>query len=358
MTVLTRYLMREIIKHFCTVLGLVVVIYLAVDFFEKIDSFLEASVPATKAICFFLFKIPLVVSQMLPISLLLSILVTFGLMSKRNELIALKSSGVSIFHLFKSVAVLGIVSAGLLLLLSEIVVPVSTARANNIWRQDVKGGATLTIRDNIWIKGNHAFYKISQYDPDRQVMYGFTAYYLDDRFLFSRRLDAKRAAFEGDRWVLQDLLVQEFDPETGVPEVSFFNQRAMAIELQPDDLMQVTKKTEEMNANDLRAAIRKIEAEGDDATRYRVDLQHKIAFPVVCVVMCLIGTAVAVRGKLKEGLPIIVAYGIVIAFLYYTVLSFFISIGYGGVLPPVVAAWTAHAIFLCMGAVALISAQS
>jgi len=357
MTILTKYLIREIIKHFCIVLGVVITIYLAVDFFEKIDNFLEAGVPATKAFWYFLFKIPLVITHVLPISLLLSILVTFGLMRKQNELIALKSGGVSIFRLFKSVAALGILSTGLLLLLSEMVVPAAMTRSNHIWRQDVRGGATLTTRENIWIKGDRSFYKIDQYDPGSRVIYGLTAYYLDDRFLFSRRLDAKRGVFEEGRWVLQGLLAQEFDPITGVPEVSFHNQKVMSIELQPDDLMQVAKKAEEMSYQDLRAVIRKIEAEGYDATRYRVDLQYKITFPMVCLVLCLIGTAVAVRSKLKGGLPVIVSYGIAIAFLYYIVLSFCISIGYGGILPPVLAAWAAHIIFLCAGGLALISAQ-
>lgn len=356
MTILTRYLTREIIKHFCVVLGVVITIYLAIDFLEKMDSFLEAGVPATRTFWFFLFRIPLVVSQMFPISLLLSILITFGLMSKHNELIALKSCGLSIFHLFIPVAVLGILSAVLLLLLTEMVVPTAMARANRIWLQDVKGGAAIT--GNKWMKGDHSFFKINQYDPGEQVLYGLTAYYLDDQFRLSRRMDAKRGEFEDGRWVLQDLLAQEFNPETGEPKVSFYSRKTVNIELQPEELLQITPETEEMSYKDLRAFIRKIEAEGDDATRYRVDLNYKIAFPVVCLVMCLIGTAVAARDKLKEGLPVIVSYGIGIAFLYFIVLSFCVSIGYGGMLPPVVAAWAGHIIFLCAGGWALIGAQS
>jgi len=355
MTILTRYLIRENVRHFCIIMGAVIVIWLAVDFSENIDSFLKAGVPATLAFWYFLFKIPLIVGYMLPVSLLLAILITFGLMSKRNELIALKSSGVSIFLLFKPVAALGVLSAMLLFFLSEMIVPTAMTHANRIL-QDVKGKSA--IAENIWIKGDHSFFKIGQYDSEGQVMYGFTAYYLDDAFQYRKRLDAKRGVFEEDRWAFQDLMVQEFDPETGVSEVSFHGEQTVDIELKPDDLKQVAKEPEEMSCKTLRDIIRKIEAEGYSATRYRVDLQDKMAFPVVCLVMCLIGTAVAVRGKLKEGLPVIVSYGIGIAFLYFIVRSFCVSIGYGGILPPVVAAWAAHGIFLCIGAVALLNAQS
>jgi lipopolysaccharide export system permease protein len=358
MTVLTRYLVREIIRHLCIVLGLVIVIYLAVDFFEKFDNFLEAGVPATRAFLYFLFKIPLIVSYMCPISLLLAVLITFGLMSKRNELIALKSSGVSIFHLFKPVAALGILGTLFLCLLSEVVVPASMPHANHIWLQDVKGGGALKTRENIWIKGDRSFFKADQYDPEGQVIFGLTVYDFDEQFRLTRRLDAKLGEYKsGSQWVLQDLMTQEFDPATGLPEVVSSNRETVDIELAPDNLEQVSKETEEMSSKAIQAVIGKIEAEGYDATRYRVDLQYKMAFPVVCLIMCLIGTAIAVRSKLKEGLPLIVSYGIGIAFLYYIVLSFCVSIGYGGVIPPVAAAWSAHIIFLCAGAFLLMNSE-
>lgn len=359
MTILTKYLIREIIRHLCIILGVVVITFLAVTFFERIDNFLKADVPAILAFWYFLFKIPLIVGYMLPVSLLLAILITFGLMSKRNELIALKSSGVSIFHLFKPVAALGILSAVLLFFLSEMIVPATTTRANRIWLQDVKeSGAALSGR-TIWKDGdNHSFFKINHYDAEKEVMHGFTAYYLDKAFQYRKRLDAKRGSFEDGRWVLEDLVEQKFDSATGVPVVSSYSRKVVNIELTPDGLKQAAKKTEEMSIKDLQAIIQKYEAEGYDATRYRVALQDKIAFPVVCLVLCLIGMAIAVRRKLKEGLPVIVSYGIGIAFLYYIVMSTCVSLGNGGMLPPVVAAWAAHAIFLCAGGVALINAQS
>jgi lipopolysaccharide export system permease protein len=358
MYILTKYIFREIIRHFCTILGLVIIIYLAVDFFERIDNFLKAGVPVTRAFWFFLFKTPLIITQMLPISLLLAILVTFGIMSKRNELVALKSSGVSIFHLFKSVAVLGILGSALLFFLSEIVVPTTMPRANRIWLQDVKKKGGLAIQENKWIPGENAFFKIGQYNPSDRVVYEFTAYYLDDQFGLERRLDAERGEFVAEnRWEFQNLLVQEFDPKTDVPDVVFYDRQTEEIKLQPEDLSQIAPKTDQMSCKALRAYIEKTEAAGDYATEYRVDLHYKMAFPVACLIMCLIGTGVAVRRKLKAGLPVIVASGIGIAFLYYVVLSFCAALGNGGILPPWAAGWAAHFIFLCVGGVTLINAE-
>ena len=358
MSILTRYLAREIIKHCCIVLAVVVTIYLAVDFFEKIDDFLEAGIPVASALWYFLFKIPFVVAQVLPIGLLLAILITFGIMSKRNELIALKSSGISIFRLFKPVATLGILSALLLFCLSELVVPATMARANRIWLRDVKKVSALATQEkNIWIKGDCAIFNITQYDPVNQVMYGFSAHYVDDTFRLIKRLDAEQGHYINNQWVLENLLSQELNPATGEPDVSFHDRESLAIELLPDDLKQVAKTSDEMSFRALRALIQKVEAEGYDATRYRVDLNHKISFPVVCLIMCFIGTGIAVRGRLKEGLPVIIAYGMAIAFLYWIVSSFCVSLGYGEILPPIVAAWAANLLFLCGGGLLLINAE-
>ena len=118
MYLIEKYVTKEILKYFCILLATVVSIYLAVDFFEKIDNFMEASLPFSKIIRFFYLKIPSIVAQFAPVGILLAILVVFGLMNKNNEIIALKSSGVSIYYLLKPVVSIGLFLSILIFLLS------------------------------------------------------------------------------------------------------------------------------------------------------------------------------------------------------------------------------------------------
>ena len=99
MSIIYNYLNREIFKNFGIIVVVVVGIYVAVDFFEKIDDFMEAALPFSRAVTFFIYNIPFVVAQILPVGLFLSILIVFCLMSKSNEIIALRSSGISIYYL-------------------------------------------------------------------------------------------------------------------------------------------------------------------------------------------------------------------------------------------------------------------
>ncbi len=358
MQIIYKYLIREIIKYFAVIMTMVVGIYFIVDFFEKIDNFMNAGAPLTSALKFFAYNLPFIIGQVLPVAILLSILLTFGLMSRHNEIIALRSSGVSSFLLFKPLAGIGIVGALLLFLLSEIIIPISTGKANRIYLTAVNKVAALSDRSkNLWIKGDHAIYHINYYDPANRFLFGLSAHFFDEQFRLIKRIEAKSGQFEENGWILSGLMLIQIDTATGEANVSYSDQQTIDLALAPEDLRRVAKSSKEMGFGELLAFIQKIEAEGYDANQYRVDLHAKIAFPVACVIMCLLGTGIAVRGKLREGIPVIIAYGISIAFIYWVAFSFFISLGYGDMLPPIVAAWAANIIFLCLGGIALIKSN-
>ncbi|MDM8538993.1 LptF/LptG family permease, partial [Desulfobacterales bacterium HSG17] len=99
------------------------------------------------------------------------------------------------------------------------------------------------------------------------------------------------------------------------------------------------------------------ESEGYDATLYKVDLHAKAAFPFICIILSIVGISIASRRIIKDGLPAGIAYGIGIAFLYWIFYSFCISLGYGGMLPPVAAAWVANLVFSCFAVYLLLNAE-
>lgn len=356
--ILHRYLIREVFKCLAMILVMVIGIYLAVDFFEKIDNFIEAGVPFSKALLFFACKTPLIVAQVLPVGLLLSILVVFGLMNKHNEIIALKSSGASAYYLLRPMIGLGLIFSFLLFFLSEVIVPLTVGRANRIWRQDVrKESAVLSRGNNIWIKGNRSIVHILHYDRSTRVIYGITLNYFDKDFRLIQRIDAQSGTFRPGGWLLSDVMEQKLTEPHGSYSVQFFARRMEKLQFKPEDLMRVAKGSEEMSFKELHAYIRRVESEGYDATDLRVDLYAKFAFPFVCLILSIVGTGIAVRGKLREGLPVSIVYGLGVAFLYWTFYSFCVSLGRGEMLAPLPAAWAANFVFLCFGALLLVNAE-
>lgn len=358
MYILHKYLLREITKYFGMITLMVVCVYTIVDFFERVDNFMEAGAPLSSTFRYLAYKIPFIIAQILPVGVLLAVLVTVGLMNKKNELVALKSSGIGIYTLFKPIGLIGLLSGLTLFFISEGIVPITMAKANDIYLKEVKKVSAMATRENnIWIKGKRSFTHITHYNRIEHAVFGVTLHQFDDRFRLIRRVDSPKGVFEDGKWVLIDIMEQRIDPVENTLVVRFHARKAEPVDLLPEDLNRVAKKSEEMSFNELRDYIDAIESEGYNAGNYRVDLHAKTALPFVCLIMCMVGSGIAVRASFKDGLSVIIAGGIVIVFLYWVVFSFCISLGYGNVLPPVIAAWLANLLFLCLGGIVLLNAD-
>lgn len=348
MTIVQAYIVRMFFKYFGIVLGMVTVIYLAIDFFGRIDRLLALDLPPSDIIAYFLFKIPLIISQILPAALLLGVLIVFGLMTKNNEIIALKGGGISVLSLTRPMMVIGLILSLILFVFSEAVVPLSNSRVKEIIDPDTGERRMVTSRErNIWIRGDRCITHIAYYHPDESAIYGVIVIYFDDSFAMKRRIDAQRGEFSDNGWILYDIMVQRFDDNEEPHAVSVHERLTVDLNFMPDDLLRVVAESDEMSFGALLDYIRKVEREGYDATRYRVDLHAKIAFPWVCLIMALVGSGIALREKTREGgLAAGFAYGIATAFLYWGSYSFCLSLGYGYLLPPPAAAWAANVLFI------------
>ena len=331
-------------------------IYLVVDIIDEIGELMESGLPFLKAAFVFLAQVPL--TEFIPLCVLLSVTSVFGLMNKNNEIVAYKSGGVSVYALLRPVLRIGLFFTLVFFFLAEVVIPITKSEADRIWRVEVEKQSVVTSRGkNIWIRGDRSILHIAYFNPAELTIHGISLNYFNDEFQLVRRLDADRGTFENGQWVFERVMEQILQPDTDRYRVSFVDRHVENIPFVPEDFNRVTKKSTEMNVKELYDYIAKVESEGYNATSYRVDFQTKTAFPFLCLIMCLLGTGIAVHRSRKDRLAFSIGLGVITAFLYWVLYSFCVSLGYGGGLPPFLAAWTANLIFSAVGIVALISAE-
>ena len=358
MTILYRYVTKEILASFLIVLVAVLSIYVAVDFIEKIDNFMEAGVPATRCVIYLLYKLPFIFVQIAPVGFLLSILIALGLMNKNNEVIALKSCGIGKNRLLKPTMVLGVLFCAGLFLVAEMLVPVFMVNANQIWLQEVRKKNIYASKTNdIWMRAARQIIHIKQYVPEEKRVAGITINTFDENFRLIERVDAVAGVFENGRWQLADVVQQVFETESGDPRIQLRKTITADIDLNPDDLAQAAKQSDEMGLAELGRYIQKVEREGYGATRYRVDYHSKIAAPFVCIFLSVLGAGIALRGNMREGMPVSITYGLGIAFLYWIFNSFCLSLGYAEMMPAVIAAWLANLVFFSFAGFLLLIAN-
>ena len=344
MQIIQRYLILEVLKTFVVVLSVSVGIYLVVDFFEKVDEFLEVGVPVLQALPFFFLRIPFVISQVIPVGVLLAVLIVLGLMTRNNELLALQSGGVSKSYLLAPLQIMGLTFGLFTFCVAEILVPITMAQANEMWRIKTHEQVSTFKQRDIWIKESNAIYHIGYFHPSDQSISDVTLNFFDRNFNLTLRIDAQRGQYQGGEWLLWEC-VEQVRQADGTYDIRYPKRLEGPLKLVPEDLKNVVKQSEEMSLMELSDYIREIEEEGYDPKPYQVDWHAKVAFPAVCLVMTLVGPAIALRNPRQEGIAMGIAYGIAVCFCYWIVHAFCLSLGHSGLLPPVAAAWAANVLF-------------
>jgi lipopolysaccharide export system permease protein len=181
--------------------------------------------------------------------------------------------------------------------------------------------------------------------------------FFDADFRMIRRLDAAEGAYRQGEWVLQDVMEQQRQAEEGAYRVQHHDRLAVTLAVAPEDLKRVVKDADEMSLLELGDYIRTAEAEGYDTTAYRVAWHAKTAFPPICILLSVIAVTVAGRGRRGENLAIVVVTGIGLAFCFWVVNGFSLSLGQAGMLPAVVAAWLPNLMYAFVAVVLLLRAE-
>jgi lipopolysaccharide export system permease protein len=350
MNILTRYLAREFTKNFFLGLGAFSVIYLIVEFFERINAFLYNKAPVAMMAAYFLNKIPSILFQVAPASVLLASLVTLGLMAKHNEIMAMKAGGISLRRI--ALPILGVVAIIYLALLgmSEFIVPAANQNVRLLMDRiiDKKKPVAAFKQSQIWIHSHQAIYNIQLYRPERDILEGITLYRFDPNFHLRERVDARRARWKDGRWVFSEASVTHFTPD-GFPVRKQYAELILSLPETPSDLRIAEKKPDEMNYRELRDYVGKIERDGYDASKYRCAMHASFSFPFISVLMAFLGIPIALRKERGGGITLAVGFSILISFVYWGVFSFCLELGKAGTFPPFLAAWMGNFIFALVG---------
>jgi len=357
MRVLTRYFVREFFKLFIISQVVFIAIYLMIDFASGIDDFIKAQAPKSAAISYFLYKIPAIGVQMLPVAVLTTVIIMFSLMKRNNEITALRSCGANIWKISRPVVFVAFFLSVAMFLFSETVVPSTSSHANEIWRVEVKKEKADRFHGqrHIWYKGDNCIYWMRRFESQTLTMMEPVFYFFDGSFHLLRRIDARSATWKDGVWELRGGIIQDRDAD-GSYDLRRFERFKLKIPERPQDFVREEIEPEEMGYHQLKRFAQRLKAEGYDATRYFVDLHIKIAFPFVILIMALLGIPVALWRK-EMGTPVAVSIGIALCFFYLLVLGLSRTLGFAGVLPPVLSAWLANSIFLFLGIYLLMQAN-
>ena len=356
--ILDIYVVRGWIFYFSVLLIAFTGVYVIFDFFQVLGDIVRNQISARVVVDYYRYLLPQVIYLMLPLSILVATLVNFGLLTKTNQVIAIKSAGVSLYRLSVPVLTLtALLSAGMFLF-ADRVLPETNQRQNG-FRNQIKGKPAQTFYrpDRQWIFGSsNRIYNYTFFDPDQNVFANLSVFEFDPAtFRMTRRIFAARAVWETSihGWILEKGWARDFEGDRVTKYAPFRVETFKELTEEPSYFKKEVKTSEQMSAFELRQYIADLRQSGFDVVRLSVQFYRKFSFPLIAFVITLIGIPFSFTMGAKGALTG-VALSIGIAIVYWSTSSLFEAMGNLNQLPPAMAAWSPDILFGLAGAYLLL----
>ena len=374
--ILDDYVLRNFVGTLLLILSSLVVLFLVFTYFELLSDIVRKKISFLTQIEYLLNFIPSVLYQITPLAVLLTVLVMFGLMQKSNEITAMKATGVSIYRTVIPILVIATALAGGLFLLDQWYLPYANKRVETL-RNLIKGKPAQTYLrpDRKWIfgeskkksdgsPGNRKIYYYEAFDPDRNTFGSVSVFELDPHsFQMVKRVYAIRArwADQLQKWTFENGWQRTWSasPAGDIQEdLHKFDVSTFAeLNEPPTYFKKEVLQSEEMNYEELRHYINDLQTGGFDVVRLRVQLQKKIAFPLITLVMAVLAVPFALSGGRRGALSGVVV-ALIIGVSYVLTVGLFEAMGNVSQLPPLIAAWSPDLIFGLTGGYLILKTPS
>jgi lipopolysaccharide export system permease protein len=347
--ILDRYISAGFLRIFGISLAVITGLYLTADFFERIGSLLESGAPVITVLRYFLFKAPLLISRVVGFATLFSTLFCLGLLARTQEITAIRSSGVSVQRIALPLLLLSLILSGLTFFWNETLVPIFSRNAQQIYRTEIKQKKQQSLfgtRD-IWIRGDASFINIDNFDPRTNRLTGITVFTLNRDFSLRSLIEIPSAQWRERTWHTDAAVEWELQEDGTLTRTE--SVAKIPITETPEDQNLLARDAEEFSYFDLQKQIGDMKTKGIDTTAIEVDLQTKLAIPLVSFLMVLLATPFAIKRQLSGNLSLSFGLTMAIAFGYWVLTAFCISLGHGGALPALPATWIPNIIFSMIG---------
>ncbi len=341
-----RFLVMRFMEPFVFSLGAFTAIYVLGDFFDRFDELVQYQGLNWVGIEYFLLKLPLIISQVLPIASLVGVLLAFALLNRSGEVLAFQGLGISRLEMAAPVLVVALLISLFDFGFSETVVPITTRQARYLYTVQIKKGVEKGVFAfrRLWLRSRNGFITVYAYDGrNPPTLYGITFFHLgpQDNLLDVHKADT--ATWDGRGWHVSNAHVLRIADDGSVTAV---HEAPFPIDFRPSDFILVRQDPEEFSLSELNHYIHSLKQMGLAPGGYVVDRDLKYSTPLACLIMVALGVSLSIDPLPRHlSLGRSFGLGLVIGFGYWVVLGFTSSFGHSGVIPPWLAAWLPNLVF-------------
>jgi LPS export ABC transporter permease LptG len=340
-------------RQYLRILGMTVIAMLGLfyisTFIDLSDKWFKGQTTFAQILSFLWWSTPQFMAYIIALAVLLSALVTIGVLTKNSELIVMRACGVSLYRTAAPMVAFALAASAVLFGMEERVLAFANRRADQL-KHLIRGGSaqTFDVLNRKWIVGRGGeVYHYQFFNPRTRELNGLSLFEFDSRtHALTRRVYAQRAVYrpaaEGPVWLLTAGWARSFAGKAA-PSFEPFAESRMGLET-ADYFVTEVPEPRRMTYPQLSRYIGELRQSGYDVLEHEVELYRKVAFPFVTLVMTFIAVPFAVTTG-RRGAMYGIGVGIVLALVYWTMISVFAAFGAGGLISPLLAAWAPNLLF-------------
>ncbi len=338
--ILDIYVLKRLTLVFTLIFLSLLFIFSILTIVDLIDEIIKNKVEFYFLLNYVFYNIPEFISFIFPVSILTAVLLTFSLMSKNNEIIAVQVSGIGLHRLTLPAFFFGLVVSLLAFFIQENLTPQYNKNAMetlNIIR-NISRKTDIELRKNWIIAGQNELFHYQFYNRRTSRFVKFTVISFNEQFEISKRIVAKTAAWSGpNQLILRDGFERTFKQNTPY-DFKEFDQKQIYVKEGRSIFTKKISYSEFMNIAELNNYIQYLEKNKSDPTKFRAKLYYKVAFPFASLIMVFIAIPFSFLMGNKGTL-----YGIGIAvgvsMIFWGAIGIFSALGSSGILPPFLSAF-------------------
>ena len=358
MKILDKYVLNRFVTIMGTALASFILLFIVVDLVENMDKFIDAKMPQEAIVAYYLYTVPWFVSISLPMSTLLATFFSMGMLSKRNEITAMKASGFSIRRIGASLLIVGVLISTGSFFFDDLVVSEAQRQKAEVQSEylarEYRRQHQVRKQDIFKKQQPDEYLAIDRFDYRDQRAHGAYIQRFEQGRL-RQRLDFESLTWdeENQMWRGRNYLTRTFDTSADtIIAVQRGADTLITMAVQPMDLVKMSVTPEEMRFGELKEFVAQLIRDGTDPTRYEVNMHFKVAFACTSFIMVLFGLPLSI-GRPRASLTFGAGLSIFVIFGYYVTIKLGQSLGFKGLLPPLASVWLPNLLFLTLGFILL-----
>lgn len=356
---LTRYLARS---YAINLLGMAVILLGIIFLFDMVELLRRASkhddVSFGTVVEMGILKIPEMAGVIAPFIVLFSALFTFWQLSRRQELVVLRSSGVSVWQ-FLAPPVMVALAAGVLMI--GVINPLGSLfygryAVLETTYLDREADTIAVFDEGMWLRQDtvdgYAILHADKIEVPDWRLNDVMVLFFNPEDAFVRRMDADSALLKQGNWQLRNVVTSH----PGQPSLKNKTE-SLPTSLTPADIEDSFSSPETMGFWSLPSYIGTLESTGFDSTRLRIHFQSLLSQPILYAAMILLAATVALRPQRQGGTFVFITGGVLIGFVVFFMSNFLLALGSSHQIPVFLAAWSPAMLCMLLGVATLLTLE-